>query len=212
MTSFSVPVRIEMASPPASITAYTPATITLRMPRAGTALIRVRWSPQLRLHNGLPHVVSPAAYGRSQTRHRRGASGSIVRRAHAKHSSAGPEVLYRHSPHRPKPGTCSRRSSTYQKRGQRDLDLLHGAIALLLRRAEQPEDIGDVVHLMDAWPLEVLARPLPLGDEAVQQEHLLAVLDREAGLHFGSRRRRGLDDDGALAHTRGDHVPQPRRS
>jgi hypothetical protein len=43
---------LAMASPPASITAYTPATITLRMARAGTALVRVRWSPQLRASGG----------------------------------------------------------------------------------------------------------------------------------------------------------------
>jgi hypothetical protein len=49
---YEVTGTLPMASPPASITAYTPATITLRMPRAGTALIRVRWSPLLRASGG----------------------------------------------------------------------------------------------------------------------------------------------------------------
>jgi hypothetical protein len=37
-----------LASGPAAVIASTPATITLRMSRAGTAVVRVRWSPLLR--------------------------------------------------------------------------------------------------------------------------------------------------------------------
>ncbi len=37
-----------LASPPATVTATTPATITLRMSRAGTTVVRVHWSPLLR--------------------------------------------------------------------------------------------------------------------------------------------------------------------
>ena len=49
---YQVTGTLAIASPPASITAYTPAMITLRMPRAGTALIRVHWSPQLGASGG----------------------------------------------------------------------------------------------------------------------------------------------------------------
>ena len=37
-----------LASPPGTVTASTPATITLRMSRAGTTIVRVHWSPLLR--------------------------------------------------------------------------------------------------------------------------------------------------------------------
>jgi len=37
-----------LASPPATVTRTTPAEITLRMSRAGTTVVRVRWSPLLR--------------------------------------------------------------------------------------------------------------------------------------------------------------------
>jgi len=37
-----------LASPPATVTRTTPAEITLRMSRAGTTIVRVRWSPLLR--------------------------------------------------------------------------------------------------------------------------------------------------------------------
>jgi hypothetical protein len=37
-----------LASPPATVTGTTPAQITLRMTRAGTTVVRVRWSPLLR--------------------------------------------------------------------------------------------------------------------------------------------------------------------
>jgi len=37
-----------LASPPAAVTGSTPAEITLRMRRAGTTIVRVRWSPLLR--------------------------------------------------------------------------------------------------------------------------------------------------------------------
>lgn len=37
-----------LASPPATVTGTTPATITLRMSRAGTTIVRVHWSPLLR--------------------------------------------------------------------------------------------------------------------------------------------------------------------
>jgi hypothetical protein len=37
-----------LASPPAAVTRTTPAEITLRMSRAGTTIVRVRWSPLLR--------------------------------------------------------------------------------------------------------------------------------------------------------------------
>jgi hypothetical protein len=37
-----------LASPPATVTGTTPAQITLRMPRAGTTVVRVQWSRRLR--------------------------------------------------------------------------------------------------------------------------------------------------------------------
>jgi hypothetical protein len=37
-----------LASPPGTVTATAPARITLRISRAGSTIIRVRWSPLLR--------------------------------------------------------------------------------------------------------------------------------------------------------------------
>jgi hypothetical protein len=39
---------LPLASPPAIVTSTTPAQITVRMSRAGTTIVRVRWSPLLR--------------------------------------------------------------------------------------------------------------------------------------------------------------------
>jgi hypothetical protein len=45
---YQVAGTLPLASPPAVITGSTPAEITLRMRRAGTTIVRVRWSPLLR--------------------------------------------------------------------------------------------------------------------------------------------------------------------
>jgi hypothetical protein len=37
-----------LASPPGSVIGTTPARITVRLRRAGTTIVRVRWSPMLR--------------------------------------------------------------------------------------------------------------------------------------------------------------------
>jgi hypothetical protein len=47
-TLYRVAGASPLASPPAVVTRTTPAQITLRMSRAGTAVVRVRWSPLLR--------------------------------------------------------------------------------------------------------------------------------------------------------------------
>jgi hypothetical protein len=41
-----------LASPPATVVATSPAAITLRMPRPGSTVVRVRWSPLLRASGG----------------------------------------------------------------------------------------------------------------------------------------------------------------
>ena len=45
---YRVTGTLPLASPPATVTGSTPALITLRMSRAGQAIVRVRWSPLLR--------------------------------------------------------------------------------------------------------------------------------------------------------------------
>ena len=45
---YRVTGAVPLASPPAVVTATTPAQITLRMRRAGTTVVRVHWSPLLR--------------------------------------------------------------------------------------------------------------------------------------------------------------------
>jgi hypothetical protein len=53
-----------LASPPATVAASTPAQITLRMSRAGTTIVRVRWSALLRAPGA---VVAPAGQWTSLT-------------------------------------------------------------------------------------------------------------------------------------------------
>jgi hypothetical protein len=48
-----------LASPPATVTATTPAQITLRMSRAGTTIVRVHWSPLLRATGALVARAGP---------------------------------------------------------------------------------------------------------------------------------------------------------
>jgi len=49
---YRVAGTLPLASPPASVTSTTPAQITVRMSRAGTTVLRVRWSPLLRSTGG----------------------------------------------------------------------------------------------------------------------------------------------------------------
>ena len=85
-----------------------------------------------------------------------------------------------------------------------ELKALLGSFLELGRGAEGAEDVLNVRHLVDARAGEAPASPLALRDEALQEEHLLAVLDREACLH--PRTSGGLDDDGPLAHAGGDDI------
>ncbi|HEV2452363.1 MAG TPA: hypothetical protein VGS62_10620 [Streptosporangiaceae bacterium] len=48
-TLYRVAGTLPLASPPATVTATTPAQITVRLSRAGTTIVRVRWSPWLRV-------------------------------------------------------------------------------------------------------------------------------------------------------------------
>ena len=49
---YRVAGALPLASPPATVTSTTPAQITVRMSRAGTTIVRVRWSPVLRSTGG----------------------------------------------------------------------------------------------------------------------------------------------------------------
>jgi hypothetical protein len=49
---YRVTGALPLASRPATVTASTPAVITLRMSRAGASIVRVRWSPWLRASGG----------------------------------------------------------------------------------------------------------------------------------------------------------------
>lgn len=51
-TLYRVAGTAPLASPPASIIATTPVTVTLRMPTPGSTVVRVHWSPFLRVDHG----------------------------------------------------------------------------------------------------------------------------------------------------------------
>lgn len=55
---YRVTGTLPLASPPARVVATTPARIVLRMRRAGTTIVRVRWSPLLRAVGGRAHLAS----------------------------------------------------------------------------------------------------------------------------------------------------------
>src|SRR6266568_4784774 len=63
---------------------------------------------------------------------------------------------------------------------------------------EGVDHLGDVLDLDGSPGVDVGAGPVLMLGEALDQEYLFAVFERDAGLHFGAGGAGGFDDDGAL--------------
>src|SRR5258708_19558110 len=136
----------------------------------------------------------------------------MERLAHAKHSSDEPVSTYLHRPQPGKPAASARSPSRWWSatgvsvQGERELEPALGARLYSSRLSEEPDHVVRPCDL-DRAALHVAARPLPLLDQAAEQEELLAVLECVPPLHLRARPARRFAYDSPLAEARHHDVP-----